>query len=43
MAANADQEIQDRRAELLDQELDKFMSGIKTSKHCAKTDTWMSI
>ena len=43
MAANADQEIKDRRAELLDQELDKFINGINTSKHRSKPDTWMAI
>ena len=43
MAANADQEILDRKTQLLDQELDKFINGINTSKIRPKTDTWMSI
>ena len=43
MAANAEQEIKDRRDLLLDQELDKFVNGINTSKHLSKPDTWMVI
>ena len=43
MAANADQEILDRKTQLLDQELDKFINGINTSKIRPKTDTWMSL
>ncbi len=43
MAADAQQNIMDRKAELLDQELDKFINGINTSKHRAKTNTWMAI
>ena len=43
MAANADQEIIDRREQLLDEELDKFVNGINTSKYKPKSNTWMSI
>ena len=43
MAANADQEILDRNAELLDKEIDRFMNGINTSKYKPKPSTWMSI
>ena len=43
MAANADQEILDRREQLLDEELDKFFNGINTSKYRPKSNTWMSI
>ena len=43
MAANADQEILDRKTQLLDQELDKFMNGINTSKYRPKSTTWMQI
>ena len=43
MAANADQEILDRREQLLDEELDKFINGINTSKYRPKSTTWMSI
>ena len=41
MSAVADQEIIDRREQLLDQELDKFLNGINTSKRPIKTDTWL--
>ena len=41
MAANADQEILDRREQLLDEELDKFINGINTSKHKPKYSTWL--
>ena len=43
MAANADQEILDRREQLLDEELDKFINGINTSNRRIKTDTWMGL
>ena len=43
MAANADQEILDRRQQLLDEELDKFINGMNTSKHKPKYSTWLSI
>ena len=43
MAANADQEILDRREQILDEELDKFLEGINTSKKRLKTDTWMGL
>ena len=43
MSAVADQEIIDRREQLLDEELDKFINGINTSKYKAKSNTWMSI
>ena len=40
---SADQEILDRREQLLDEELDKFINGIDTSKYRPKSTTWMSI
>ena len=40
---SADQEILDRREQLLDEELDKFINGINTSKYRPKSSTWMSI
>ena len=43
MAANADQEIIDRREQLLDDELDKFINGINTSNVRPKSRTWMQI
>ena len=43
MSAVADQEIIDRREQLLDEELDKFINGINTSKYRPKSNTWMSI
>ena len=43
LAANADQEILDRKAVLLDQELGKFINGINTSKRPIKTDSWMGL
>tara|TARA_A100001035_G_scaffold238843_1_gene203622 strand:+ start:138 stop:1808 length:1671 start_codon:yes stop_codon:yes gene_type:complete len=43
MSAVADQEIIDRRSQLLDEELDKFINGINTSKYRPKSNTWMSI
>ena len=36
MAANADQEILDRREQLLDEEIDKFIKGINTSNKLVK-------
>ena len=41
MSAVSDLEILDRKTELLDQELDKFLNGINTSKRPIKTDTWL--
>ena len=41
--ANADQEILDRREQILDEELDKFLNGINTSNYRSKTDTWMGL
>ena len=43
MAANADQEIIDRRVHSLDDELDKFINGINTSNVRPKSTTWMQI
>ena len=43
MAANADQEIIDRREQLLDEELDRFINGINTSNVRPKSTTWMQI
>ena len=40
---SADQEILDRREQLLDEELDKFINGMNTSKHKPKYSTWLSI
>jgi hypothetical protein len=41
MAADADQEIRERKAELLDQELDKFLNGINTLSVSSRSTTWM--
>jgi hypothetical protein len=41
MAADADQEIRERKAELLDQELDKFLNGINTLSVPSRSTTWM--
>ena len=41
MEANAEQEILVKKKQLLDEELDKFLNGIKTSNYRSKTDTWM--
>ena len=41
MAANADQEILDRREQLLDEKLDNFINEINTSNKHLKTNTWM--
>ena len=43
MVANADQEILDRREQILDEELDRFLEGINTSNKLLKTDTWMGL
>ena len=43
MAANADQEILDRREQILDEELDRFLESINTSNKRVKTDTWMGL
>ena len=40
MAADADSEIRVRRSELLDNELDKFMSHVNTSNSRAKASSW---
>ena len=38
-----DQEIIDRREQLLDEELNKFVNGINTSNKSVKTITWMGL
>ena len=43
MVANADQEILDRREQILDEELDRFLEAINTSNKYVKTDTWMGL
>ena len=43
MAANADLEMQDRKAQLLDQELDKFINGLNASNYHSKTYTRMGL
>ena len=43
MAANADQEILDRREQILYEELDRFLEVINTSNKRVKTDTWMEL
>ena len=43
MEANAEQEILVRKEQLLDEELEKFLNGIKTSNYLSKTDTWMGL
>ena len=43
MVANADQEILDRREQILDEELDRFLEGINTSNKRVKTDTCMGL
>ena len=43
MEANAEQEILDRREQILDEELDRFLEGINTSNYRSKTDTWMGL
>ena len=43
MSAVADQEILDRKAELLDRELDKFLNGINTSKNRPQPTTYFTI
>ena len=40
MAADADSEIRIRKSELLDNELDKFLSHVNTSNHRAKASSW---
>jgi Holliday junction resolvasome RuvABC endonuclease subunit len=40
MASDADQEIILKRQELMDRELDKFLSGFNTSKSTVKSTTW---
>ncbi len=40
MAADADTEIRVKKAELLDNELDKFMSHVNTSNHRPKASSW---
>jgi hypothetical protein len=41
MAANVDEEIRDRRSAMLDDELEKFLIGVNTSKTQVKATTWM--
>ena len=43
MEVNAEQEILDRREQILDEELDRFLEGINTSNKRVKTDTWMGL
>ena len=44
MAADADVEIQDRREELFDMEIEKFMAGVMGKEHFENTQlTWMCI
>ena len=43
MEANAEHEILDRREQILDEELDRFLEGINTSNYRSKTDTWMGL
>ena len=43
MEANAEQEILDRREQILDEELDRFLEGINTSNKRVTTDTWMGL
>ena len=43
IAANADQEIIDRRKQFLDEKLDKLINGINTINYRPKPNTWMSI
>lgn len=40
MAADADTEIRVRKAELLDNELDRFLAHVNTSNHRPKATTW---
>ena len=40
MAADADSAIQERKAELMDAELDKFMRGVNTSTMKVSSSTW---
>ena len=40
MAADADKEIQSRKVELLDAELDKFMAGVNTSSIKVSNSSW---
>ena len=40
MAADADKEIQNRKVELLDAELDKFMAGVNTSSIKVTNSSW---
>ena len=43
MEANAEHEILDRREQILDEELDRFLEGINTSNKRVKTDTWIGL
>lgn len=40
MAADADTEIRVRKSELLDNELDRFLSHVNTSNHRPKASSW---
>ena len=41
MAADADRQIEDRKQELLEAELDKFINGINTMDTTPNKTTWM--
>ena len=41
MASNVDEEIRERRSAMLDDELEKFLIGVNTSKTQVKATTWM--
>ena len=44
MAADADVEIQDRRDELFDMEIQKFVEGIVGKEHVGNSElTWMRV
>ena len=43
MEANAEHEIIDRREQILDEELDRFLEGKNTSNKRVKTYTWMGL
>ena len=43
MSTNTDEEILDRREQLLDEKLDNFINGINTSNKHLKTNTWMGL
>ena len=43
MVSNAEQEILDRREQILDEKLNRFLGGINASNYLSKTDTWMGL